>query len=121
LKYGKCHVSGASTTPSREMNPARYGLMFGNAIPGHQPSQTAQSAARASFDALEAIVRECVDAGVLAPRTDPTFVAEILIAAAHGAVSLELAGHFDDADRADDRFAVLTSAALRPFLAGASD
>jgi AcrR family transcriptional regulator len=110
----------ATGTAYREIalaDPARYQLMFGNAVPGYQPSQLARDAAKASFDALVAVVRECRKAGVLKRSADPGFVAEILIAAAHGAVSLELSGHFDDANLADERFSVLCGAALAPFLA----
>jgi AcrR family transcriptional regulator len=112
----------ASATIFRERaldDPARYQLMFGNPFPRYEPSEAAREAARASFDALASLVRECMDAGVLTRSGDPRFVAEILIAAAHGAVSLELSGHFDDAARADERFAVLSAASVRPFLAQA--
>jgi hypothetical protein len=49
-------------------------------------------------------------------RADPQFVSEILIAAAHGAVSLELSGHFEDATRAAERSSVLSAASLQPFV-----
>jgi AcrR family transcriptional regulator len=98
-------------------DPVRYQLMFGNAIPGYQPSESARATARSSFDVLKAAVRDCVDAGALARKTDAQFAAEILIAAAHGAVSLELAGYFDDGTRAEERFVALTSAAVQPMLA----
>jgi AcrR family transcriptional regulator len=98
-------------------DPARYQLMFGNAVPGYQPSRRARQAAKLSFDALAAVVQQCIDAGVLVKTADAQFVAEILTAAAHGAVSLEIAGHFGDATRADERFAVISAASVRPFLA----
>jgi AcrR family transcriptional regulator len=98
-------------------DPARYQLMFGSTIPGYERSATARAAAQESFDPLLAAVRGCIDAGIISRSADARFVAEILVAAAHGAVSLELTGHFDDPARADERFAVLTAAALRPFLA----
>ena len=40
----------------------------------------------------------------------------MLWAAVHGAVSLELAGHFPDPAVAADRFQTLASAAVLPFL-----
>ena len=40
----------------------------------------------------------------------------MLWAAVHGAVSLELAGHFPDPQVAADRFQTLASAAVLPFL-----
>lgn len=97
-------------------DPARYQFLFGSVIPGYQRTGEATRAAQASFDALAAIVRECQLAAVLTEQADPGFISEILIAAAHGAVSLELSGHFDDPKRADRRFAVLTAASVEPFL-----
>jgi hypothetical protein len=91
--------------------------MFGNAIPGYLPSETAREAARLSFDALVSAVRDCIEAGVFKKSTEPRFAAEILLAAAHGAVSLELSGHFDDAGRSGERFAVVTAGSVEPFLA----
>jgi AcrR family transcriptional regulator len=113
----------ASATAYRDAalaDPSRYQLMFGNAIPGYQPSESARDAARASFEALADLVRDCIDAGVLRKDADAQFVAELLIAAAHGAVSLELSGHFEDPARAQERFQALSAAAVRPFL-GAAD
>ena len=98
-------------------DPARYQLMFGSAIPGYQRGEAAREAARSSFHVLVEAVRDCIDAGVFKSSTDPRFAAEILIAAAHGAVSLELSGHFDDPEQADERFSVLTGASVLPFLA----
>jgi AcrR family transcriptional regulator len=95
----------------------RYGLMFGNSLPSYQPSEAARQAAAASFDTLASFVAEAMKAGALTPSADPAFVAEVLIASAHGAVSLELSGHFDDGERADERFAAVTAASITPFLA----
>lgn len=96
-------------------DPARYQLMFGSTIPGYEPSAAARVAARESFDSLAGAVRACIDAGVIKRSADPQFVAEVLIAAAHGAVSLEITGHFEDPSRADERFALLLAGALSPF------
>ena len=109
-------ASGHAYREAGLADPARYQLMFGSTIAGYERRGQALEAAQASFDALAAIVQECIDAGVIKELADPGFVAEILIAAAHGAVSLEIAGHFDDPDRADERFAVLSAASLEPFL-----
>lgn len=98
-------------------DPARYQLMFGSTIPGYEMSPAARAAAQGSFGALEEAVRACIDAGVIKSTVEARFVAEILVAAAHGAVSLELAGHFDDPSRAGERFSVLSAASVRPFLA----
>lgn len=101
-------------------DPARYQLMFGNAIPGYQPSEAARQARMASFGALVSAVQDVIAAGGFAKSVDPEFAAEVLIASAHGAVSLELSGHFDDGERADKRFAAVTAASVQPFLLGAA-
>jgi AcrR family transcriptional regulator len=92
-----------------------YGVMFQQAIPRFQPSPGSLAAARASLAVLERAVAACMDAGELAPG-DPQAVAEVLWAAVHGAVSLELAGHFPSPEVAADRFQTLASAAASPFL-----
>jgi AcrR family transcriptional regulator len=92
-----------------------YGVMFQQAIPGFRPSAASLAAAGASLEVLTDAVRGCMDAGVLRAG-DPRTVAEVLWAAVHGAVSLELAGHFPDPEVAADRFRTLTAAAATPFL-----
>jgi AcrR family transcriptional regulator len=94
---------------------AYYGLMFQRAIPGFEPSPAALAVAGASLAVLAQAVGAAMDAGVLRPG-DPRAVAEVLWAAVHGAVSLELAGHFPDPEVAADRFRTLASAAILPFL-----
>jgi AcrR family transcriptional regulator len=95
---------------------AYYGVMFQRAIPRFEPSPASLATAGASLEALDLAVRAAMDAGVLRPG-DPRAVAEVLWAAVHGTVSLELAGHFPDPAVAADRFQTLTSAAILPFLA----
>jgi AcrR family transcriptional regulator len=92
-----------------------YGVMFQQAIPGYRPSAESLAAAGASLEVLTDAVRACMDAGVLRAG-DPQAVAEVLWAAVHGAVSLELAGHFPDPEVAADRFRTLAVAAATPFL-----
>jgi AcrR family transcriptional regulator len=92
-----------------------YGVMFQQAIPGYRPSAASLAAAGASLEVLTDAVRACMDAGVLRAG-DPRAVAEVLWAAVHGAVSLELAGHFPDPEVAADRFRTLAVAAATPFL-----
>jgi AcrR family transcriptional regulator len=94
---------------------AYYGVMFQQAIPGFHPSPASLAAAGASLQMLASAVRAAMDAGGLRPG-DPQAVAEVLWAAVHGAVSLELAGHFPDPGTAADRFQTLASAAVLPFL-----
>jgi AcrR family transcriptional regulator len=94
---------------------AYYGVMFQQAIPGFRPSAASLTAAGASLEVLARAVRAAMDAGALRPG-DPQPVAEVLWAAVHGVVSLELAGHFPDQAAAADRFRTLASAAILPFL-----
>jgi AcrR family transcriptional regulator len=96
-------------------SPSYYGIMFQQAIPGYRPSAASLAAAGASLAVLGDVVRACMDAGVLRAG-DPRAVAEVLWAAVHGAVSLELAGHFPDPEVAADRFRTLATAAATPFL-----
>lgn len=94
-----------------------YGVMFEQAIPGFTPSPEALRGAKASFDILVDAVRGCVEAGVFA-RGDAQEIAEVLWASAHGAVSLELAGHLDD-DPSGRRYETTITAAGTFFLAAA--
>jgi AcrR family transcriptional regulator len=93
---------------------AYYGVMFQQAIPGFRPSAASLAAARASLEVLARAVRAAMDAGALRPG-DPQPVAEVLWAAVHGVVSLELAGHFPDPAAGADRFRSLATAAILPF------
>jgi AcrR family transcriptional regulator len=94
---------------------AYYGVMFQQAIPGFQPPAASLTAAGASLEVLARAVRAAMDAGALRAG-DPQPVAEVLWAAVHGVVSLELAGHFPGPGAAADRFQTLTSAVIVPFL-----
>lgn len=93
-----------------------YGLMFEHAIPGYEPPEESIALARASLAVLTDAIRACMAAGVLRP-VDPQEVTEVLWAAAHGAVSLELGGKFADPSTAEQRFRTLTTAAATPYLA----
>jgi len=78
-----------------------YRLMFGEPVPGFQPSDEAVVRAAETFAILEDAVAACAAAGLLGGG-EPRHVAASLWAAIHGVVSLELAGHL--ADHADDVF-----------------
>lgn len=93
-----------------------YDVMFGRAIPGYEPSQESLAVADASLGMLAKAVREAMDAGVLVDG-DAGAVAEVLWAAAHGVVSLELAGHFTP-EVAAERYRTLCWAAMASFLVG---
>lgn len=92
-----------------------YDVMFGRAIPGFEPSAKSLAVADASLGMLAKAVREAMDAGVFVDG-DAGAVAEILWAAAHGVVSLELAGHFSP-EVAAERYRTLCRAAMASFLA----
>jgi len=85
-------------------NRAYYAVMFQRPIPGFQPSAVARADADAALAVLAAAVADCVAAGDL--DGDVHHITWVLWAAAHGAVSLEIArpesaplarARFDDA------------------------
>jgi AcrR family transcriptional regulator len=95
-------------------SPQLYQLTFGGAAPDHTPGPEASAAAAGALDALVEIVEACIDARVLR-REDPRFIAEVLTAAAHGAVSLELSDYFWSHEDAKLRYTALTAAAAMVF------
>jgi len=90
-------------------NRSYYGVMFSRPIPGFEPSPEALEVSLRPLHLLADAVATCVDAGVFG-RVDPTHAARVLWAAAHGAVSLELAG-YEGAVDADACFDELLAAA----------
>ncbi|MEV7966320.1 TetR/AcrR family transcriptional regulator [Sphaerisporangium sp. NPDC088356] len=91
--------------------PGYYSVMFEKAIPGFQPSERARTLARAAVNVLDRAIADCISAGYLVP-TQPRKIADCLWAAAHGAVSLERAGHLRD----DRVYASVTMAAISRYL-----
>lgn len=96
-------------------NRAYYAVMFQRPIPGFEPSAEAYADSLQPLRILIDAVAGCIAAGVFRPA-DPAHVAGVLWAAAHGAVSLELAGHEGAVD-AEARFQDLLAAAATWFLA----
>jgi AcrR family transcriptional regulator len=96
-----------------------YGLMFAGAIPGFVPSPESMALARQSLRLLTDAIEAAIAAGALTPA-DPDEVTDVLWAAVHGVVSLELAGHYPDDATAEQRFRILAAAALAPYVAGAT-
>lgn len=94
-------------------NPPYYAVMFQRPIPGFEPSAEAYAASLEALQVLVDAVAECIDAGVFRPE-DPTHIARVLWAAAHGAVSLELTGYEGVID-AEARFDDLLAAAAAWF------
>ena len=60
------------------------------------------------------IVQACIDADIFKPQ-DPRFMAQVLTAAAHGAVSLELSHYFWSQAEAEQRYNTLIAAAAQAF------
>jgi len=95
-------------------NPDYYQIMFASPIPSYKPSPEARELSRAALAVVADAAEAAMQAGVL-EIGDPWAVAETLWAAAHGAVSLELAGYFSDPQTAVERFRQLTQATLNLF------
>jgi AcrR family transcriptional regulator len=90
-------------------NRSYYAVMFSRPIPGFEPSPEAYDVSLRPLRLLTDAVAACVEAGHFRP-VDPAHAARVLWAAAHGAVSLELAGY---------EGAVDAEACFRDLLAGA--
>jgi AcrR family transcriptional regulator len=96
-------------------NRAYYAIMFQRPIPGFRPSPEAYAESLQPLRILVDAAADCIRAGVFRDA-DPVRVAGVLWAAAHGAVSLELAGYEGAAD-AEARFQELLAAAATWFMA----
>ncbi|MET8702525.1 TetR/AcrR family transcriptional regulator [Kitasatospora sp. NPDC058032] len=106
---------GAAYRQHALAEPAYYRVMFEHAIPGYRPNAESLASAQSAFDASVAAVQACIDAGVFRPG-DPYEISKLFWAAAHGAVSLELAGHFPP-ESAARRYTALMTAVGYAFLA----
>jgi AcrR family transcriptional regulator len=96
-------------------NRAYYAIMFQRPIPGFRPSAEAYAESLRPLQLLVDAAADCIRAGVFRDA-DPARVAGVLWAAAHGAVSLELAG-YEGAVDAEARFQELMAAAASWFFA----
>lgn len=72
-------------------HPGIYHLMFSRSVPGFEPSDSAKVDAALAFEGLVHVVRRAIAAGAIQDR-EPTLLAQLIWAASHGWVSLELAG-----------------------------
>ncbi|GHC38278.1 TetR/AcrR family transcriptional regulator [Streptomyces cinnamoneus] len=95
--------------------PAYYRVMFEQVIPGYRPSADSLAVAASAFDASTEAVAACIEAGVFRSG-DAHEISKLFWAAAHGAVSLEIAGHFPP-DTAARRYEALMTAVAQAFLA----
>jgi AcrR family transcriptional regulator len=89
----RLHAISAAYRESALAEPNYYRVMFLGAIPGYVPDEAALTAGAATLTYLIDAVRDCMAAGIYRPG-DPVAVAEVLVAAAHGVISFELAGVF---------------------------
>jgi AcrR family transcriptional regulator len=110
----RLRLSGLAYRENALSSPQLYQLTFGAAAPEHTPGPQATTAAEASLEPLIEIVQACIDANIFRPE-DPHFIAQVLTAAAHGAVSLELSHYFWSHTEAEQRYNTLTSAAAQAF------
>src|SRR4029450_11065157 len=99
---GRLTALGQAYRASAMANRAYYAVMFQRPIPGFEPSADAYAASLRPLRSLVDAIAGCIRAGVFR-AADPSHVAGVLWAAAHGAVSLELAGYEGAAD-AEARF-----------------
>jgi AcrR family transcriptional regulator len=112
---GRLTALGHAYRSNALANRAYYAVMFQRPIPGFEPSAEAYADSLRPLHILVGAVADCLEAGVFR-AADPTHVATVLWAAAHGAVSLELAGYEGAAD-AELRFQDLLAAAAAWFFA----
>lgn len=92
-----------------------YQVMFTGLIPGFTPTEESRSLAAASLRVLREAVRTCTTAGIFHPDADIDEITETIWAAAHGAITLDLTGHFTPRT-AEHRYRTLTRAAVSAFL-----
>jgi AcrR family transcriptional regulator len=110
----RLRLSGLAYRENAISSPQLYQLTFGAAAREHTPGPEATAAAEASLEPLIEIVQACIDTGLFRPE-DPRFIAQVLTAAAHGAVSLELSHYFWSHAEAEQRYTTLTAAAAQAF------
>lgn len=91
-----------------------YAIMFGGALAGIEPDETAAEPSRAAMEPLLAAVRRGLDAGVLGHGTVES-IALAIWSSVHGAVSLELTVGLLDLPRAqlDAQYDAVIAAIVR--------
>ncbi|MEV0228787.1 TetR/AcrR family transcriptional regulator [Nonomuraea sp. NPDC050786] len=95
--------------------PDYYRVMFLGAMAGFRPGDEAVASAKRTFGLLVQAVGKCLEAGALRGG-EAEEIADVLWMAIHGAVSLEILGHFDEPTAAR-RYPLLCDSVLAPFLA----
>ena len=96
-------------------HPMAYQVMFLRAVPGFQPSIGALGQCTGTFDSLVTAVERAMRAGVIT-EGEPTETAQVIWAAIHGWVSLELLGigFVEDQDAGYDHLCEALLQGLRP-------
>lgn len=93
-----------------------YAVMYGHLASGFSPPPETVNRTKRSFQVMVEAVRRCMATGILRP-VDPVEVTDVLWAAAHGMVSLELAGYYPEPDVAEARYRAMLYAAVAGYLA----
>ena len=96
-------------------HPMAYQVMFLRAVPGFEPSIHALGQCTGTFDSLVAAVERAMRAGAIA-EASPNDTAQVIWAAIHGWVSLELLGigFVEDQEAGYDRLCQALLRGLRP-------
>jgi AcrR family transcriptional regulator len=89
LQQGRVYRAAALASPHY------YDVMFGHPVPEFTPDDDDLAAALVTIAYLQRGVQRCIDAGLLTDGVDAGHLTTWLWAAAHGVVSLELAGFID--------------------------
>jgi AcrR family transcriptional regulator len=96
-------------------HPMAYQVMFLQAVRGFEPSDDALATAARAFDGLVAAVQRAMRAGVV-EAGDPAMTSQMIWAAIHGWVSLELCGigFVEDQDAGAELVCTVVMNGLRP-------
>ena len=73
-------------------NPGHYAILFGNPIPGFEPSEGSRAHALEAFARLERAIERCRESGVSPAREEPRALAYRVFTCCHGLVSAEMTG-----------------------------
>lgn len=96
-------------------DPDWYVMLYGQPFADIEPPDAAHLRRTRAYRALLDPVQRCIDDGEL-QTDDAELVCDVLWAALHGHVSLELAGFFADQETADQRFMETLRATVEGFM-----
>lgn len=92
-------------------HPSAFAVMFQRAIPEFTPPRASVREAAQALGVLTRVVERSIAEGSI-PGGDPEEIARALWAAVHGAVTLELGGHFPDWGVPAERFELVVRVAV---------